>query len=170
MYEPFSIFSTHFKWGVLFFFVILAYGCHRGSPSELPYCSMNSRDQSFVNNNKKDIEKYNKDREKRLRLIEENYEMLMGYARRNGFPYIDFSTQESDSCKFWAVTMTMLHAAQGIPSFYSEKSIRFFKKEMDKGNITKQLLEQCLIVADRTTTDFEAEIKRASEAWGVSVD
>jgi hypothetical protein len=142
-------------------------------PTELSYCEMHETDQSFVNNDKTDMERYEADREKRLQLIKANFESLVTYSMREGFPLVHPEDAVLDSCKYWAVTMTMIHTAQAQPDlFFSPEMSSFFKKEMNKGNIRRELLEQCLIIAFRTNSLSEANtahVSTAAESWGIQL-
>jgi hypothetical protein len=121
-------------------------------PIKLDYCDMISEDQTYVNNDKSDIIKYNADKSKRHEIFKKNFDLIMQKTKVDGFPKTSFNSyQRKDSCKFLAVEMTMIHIAQSNPQmFYSKKYVDIFKSELDKGNIEKRLLKQSSNVTAKT--------------------
>lgn len=136
-----------------------------------PYCEMYKTDQSHVNTDKSNIVQFNTDRNKRISLIEKNFDILIEYSKRFGFPKIEPNLVVTDSCKYWAVTMTMIHTAQINPElFFSKKMVAFFNKELERGNLQRSLLKQCIEITHLTTTpteDLTSTIDRASLEWGL---
>lgn len=137
----------------------------------LDYCTMIAEDQLHVNQDKSDMDRFNADRKKRHKIFEKNFDLLMQKTRQDGFPFVSLQTYAADSCKYWAVTMTMLHTAQSDPAkFFSKKYARIFQAELNKGNIEKSLLEKsCTLTANTIALceDLKPDIRRSVEMWGV---
>ncbi len=155
---------------LLLCFFLCLFGC-RENVKDLDYCFIHETDQSFVNNDKSDMSQFQEDKLKRASLIKKNFKDLVNYSESFGFPYVEPNTSVLDSCKYWAVTMTMIHAAQIQPEeFFSEKNIKLFKKELEKGNIRIELMEQSVIIMVRTydiCRNLESAIKYALSVWGL---
>jgi hypothetical protein len=138
---------------------------------ELDFCKMISEDQLYVNNDKSNMEKYNMDKIERHRLFKKNFNLIMLKTKQEGFPSISLSNAQADSCKFWAVSMTMIHTAQSEPNvFFSKKYVDVFKEEMDKGNLEKELLRRSSITTAMTIDLCEAlkpNIKYATKTWDI---
>jgi|GEM_PF-1387940 len=141
------------------------------SSKKLDYCQMLADDQSYVNNDKSDIEKYNSDRAKRSELLERNFELLIGEIRANGFPDISITGNQIDSCKNRAITITMIHAAQGKPEvFFGMENARLFQKELSNGNLDREVLRRATIIAVRTNDfceNLKPMISKSCELWGL---
>lgn len=167
--EVLAFFTESIKCSLVLFLLVF-FACGK-KIVDLPYCEMHEHDQSYVNTDKSDLQKYENDRSNRLKLIENNFELLINYSKRNGFPFVEPNLSVLDSCKYWAVTMTMLHTAQTRPEhFFSKKMSIFFKKEIDKGFLPKDLLEKCLILTTKTTTlskDEQLDLASAAKLWSI---
>ncbi len=137
----------------------------------LDYCRMIAADQSFVNTNKGNRQAFESDREKRALLIKNNFDLLMEKTRRDGFPSVSASSQRIDSCKYWAVTMTMIHAAQSAPEvFFSKKYASIFNEELQKGNMERSLLQKASMITAKTIElcdDIKPTIEAATQLWEV---
>jgi hypothetical protein len=140
-------------------------------PISLNYCKMIEEDQSFVNTDKTDMNQFNLDKIERHKLFKKNFELLMMKTKQDGFPKVSLNNFKQDSCKYFAITMTMIHTAQSNPNvFFSEKYANLFKREMDKGNIEKKLLTQSATITAKTIDlckDIKPDIKFAVELWGI---
>jgi len=91
---------------------------------DLDYCLIHKTDQRFVNTDKSNMEQFQKDKSKRAALMKQNFKDLISYAELHEFPYVEPNTSVLDSCKYWAVTMTMIHAAQvELESLFSKKNL-----------------------------------------------
>jgi hypothetical protein len=137
----------------------------------LDYCKMISEDQSYVNTDKSDMVNFKADKAKRHEIFKKNFDLLMMKTKQAGFPYVSLNNYQQDSCKYWAVSMTMIHTAQSNPSlFFNKKYAKLFKREMDKGNIEKKLLRQASTITAKTIDLCETikpNIKYATELWGI---
>ncbi len=89
---------------------------------ELDYCQMIAEDQD--------------DTKDRYEAFIRNYQLLIDYTKQNGFPSIDENYLPQDSCKYQAVTFTLVHIAQTAPELlFNNEIIQLFSKEMKKGNL-----------------------------------
>ena len=140
-------------------------------PIELDYCKMIEEDQSYVNNDKSDMVKFNADKSERHKLFAKNFDLIMQKTNHDGFPKTSLTSYPKDSCKYWAVSMTMIHTAQSNPKlFFGRKCADLFKTEMDKGNIERKLLEQSSIITAKTIDlceDLKSRIEYATKIWGL---
>lgn len=140
----------------------------------LDYCKMISEDQSYINTNKTDLVNFEADRTERDEIIKRNFELIMHKTKQEGFPSITLNNSPKDSCKHWAVLMTMIHTAQSNPNtFFSKEHADLFKREMDKGNIEKKLLVQSSIITARTIdlcSELKPKIAYATKKWGIDFD
>ncbi len=95
----------------------------------------------------------------------------MDKTRQDGFPFVSIENYQRDSCKYWAVSMTMIHTAQSNPEvFFSKKYTEIFKSELDKGNIERKLLEQSCIITAKTNElceELQSNIKYATDLWEI---
>lgn len=150
--------------------LLCSFGC-KENVKDLNYCFIHETDQSFVNTDKSDMVQFEKDKLKRASLIKKNFKDLICFSESFGFPFVEPNTSVLDSCKYWAVTMTMIHAAQVQPEgFFSEKNTKLFKRELEKGNIRIKLLEQSVIIMVKTKDlckAMESKIKYALNLWGL---
>ena len=150
------------------FFFILNISCNE-KQIEIDYCKMLERDQSFVNNDKSNIEEFNSDKAKRAVLINQNFELLIKKTKQSGFPNIQNNQTLKDSCLERAVTITMIHKSQIDPDqFYGKSMVKLFKNELEKGNLDNEILKKsCLITA--MTTDLcenlRPRMKSALALW-----
>ncbi len=143
-------------------------------PINLDYCKMISEDQSHVNTDKSDMVKFNADKAERQNKFKKNFELIMQKTEQEGFPFVSLNNYPQDSCKYWAVSMTLIHTAQSRPNlFFSKKYADIFKSEVDKGNIERRLLEQSSIITAKTMElcdHLKPEIKYALKLWGIKSD
>lgn len=144
-------------------------GCGTKTASPLDYCTMLKKDQDNINLDKSDPN-YEDDRTNRINDIKKNFEELISYSRINGFPYVEINMAGSDSCKFWAITMTMIHAAQTQSEyFFSPKMAVYFQKEIDNGHLNYELIEQCIEAAQisKICRTQRKSIHNAMTIWGM---
>lgn len=138
-------------------FVFLT-SCQSDVPIVLDYCKMHAEDQSFLD-----------DSFKRKEMFKKKIHQIMAYTRQQGFPKVSFYDEPFDSCKYWAVTGTMIHIAQAEPALlFNQKTIDFFKKEMEKGNLDKELFIPAFKISSRTNTFCETmkpDIEYALQLW-----
>lgn len=152
-------------------FVLLLNSCD-SKPIELDYCKMIAEDQSFVNNDKSNLEQYNLDKSKRKEIIKNNFALIMEKTKQDGFPLVSLNTYSVDSCKYWTITMTMIHIAQSDPElFFSEKYSKIFESELKKGNMERNLLEKASVITAKTIElceEWKPKIKYATDLWGIN--
>lgn len=138
---------------------------------EIDFCKMLARDQSNLNYGETDETKREENKKKRRQLFLENYKAIIQLTKDNGFPNIDFGNSPQDSCKFWAVTSTLIHMAQSKPEiFFSEETISIFKEEISKGNMESQDLTAAFRVSFITNEfceELEKPIRKAINSWGM---
>ncbi len=155
------------------FFLFGLIACHE-EPINIDYCKMISEDQTYVNTDKSDMVKFKADKEVRHKIFEKNFELIMEKTKQDGFPFVSLNNYPKDSCKYWAVSMTMIHTAQSNPNlFFSKKYANLFKREMDKGNIEKKLLEEPSIITAKTIdlcVELRPDIEYAVKLWGIKLD
>ena len=153
---------------IVAFFITGIIAC-KEEPIALDYCKMISEDQSYVNTDKSNMVKFKADKVERHKIFKKNFELIMKKTDQDGFPYISLNNYPQDSCKYWAVSMTMIHTAQSNPqNFFSKKYVDLIKQEMDKGNIEKKLLKQSSEITARTIelcTKLKPKIEYALNRW-----
>ena len=149
--------------------IIANIGCNSNKPIEIDYCKMLTRDQSYVNREELDPVKRESNREKRKEIFIENYDQIIQLTKQKGFPNINFEDLPQDSCKYWAVTATLIHMAQSKPEiFFSEKTISLFKDEMNKGNLEPEDLTPAFRLSFTTNEfceDLKETINKAVQVW-----
>jgi hypothetical protein len=165
--------SIGIKISTLGFFLIGLVAC-KENPIQLDYCKMISEDQSFVNTDKSDMKSFQADKAERHKIFKKNFDLIMQKTKQEGFPYVSLDNYPKDSCKYWAVSMTMIHTAQSNPGvFFSKQYADLFKREMDKGNIEKKLLEQSSMITAKTIDlcdELKPTIEYATKKWGIDSD
>jgi hypothetical protein len=141
------------------------------APINLDYCKMISEDQLHVNNDKSDTLKYKADRAERYKTFKKNFELIMQKTKQEGFPYVSINNFAEDSCKYWAVSMTMIHTAQSNPElFFSKEYADLFKREMEQGNLERELLERSSIITARTMelcNELKPKLEYAIKTWEI---
>lgn len=151
-------------------FILVLFSCKQ-DPIYIDYCKMIDDDQSFVNTNKRDLEQYNADKLERHKIFKKNFDMLMRKTAQDGFPYVALENLPQDSCKYWAVSMTMIHTAQSNPTvFFSKKYADLFKREMDEGNLEEQTLKRSVEITAKTIElceNIKSDIQYAVGVWGI---
>lgn len=153
---------------LIWLLLIVVFSCNE-EKIEIDYCEMLERDQSFVNNDKSNMEQFNSDKLKRTILINENFELLIKKTKQSGFPNIQNNQMSRDSCLERAVLITMIHKSQLDPDqFYGKSMTSLFESELEKGTLDSEILEKsCLITA--ATIDLcehlRPRIKSALELW-----
>jgi len=130
-------------------------------------------DQAHVNLDKSDLEKYKSDRKKRRQIFKDNYQLIQEYSKSNLFPNVEMGDNIKDSCKYSAITMTLIHMAQAHPeAFFSDQNVDYLKSKIDKGEINNRLLDRATKVAMLTKSiclSMKDKILRAIEKWGLNV-
>lgn len=152
-----------------FILVVISFACRRNHLDNIDFCEILSRDQSFVNVDKSNFEKFMEDREIRMGIINENLDLLLAVTRKNGFPN---SSIVQDSCVDKAAELTIIHAAQiNQEKLFKKATVRLFEREIEKGNLNKQILERALIIMERTSevcVSQKKDIVSAVESWGIN--
>lgn len=145
--------------------------CKRIKPIKIDYCEMLTKDQSHVNHVDTDTSVMKENNRIRQQIFLENYEQLIQLTKGEGFPNISFDSLPQDSCKYWAVTATLIHMAQAKPEiFFSEATISLFKEQMDAGNLESEDLTPAFRISFRTNEfcdDLQAPINKAIQTWGM---
>jgi hypothetical protein len=145
--------------------------CKRIQPVEIDYCEMLTRDQSHVNHVETEKSVMEENNKIRHQIFLENYEQLIQLTKDEGFPNISFDSLPQDSCKYWAITATLIHIAQSKPKiFFSEETISLFKEEMDKGNLESEDLTPAFrisFVTNEFCEDLQEIINKAIQTWGM---
>jgi len=134
---------------------------------------MITEDQQYVNYDKSDIN-YMEDKKKRHEIFENNFNRLLQVTKQDGFPKVSLKTYKQDSCKYEAVTMTIIHIAQSKPEvFFSKKIAHLFNQELRKGNIEKKLLQKSTVVMAKTMEICISQKKKMEYAinlWQIAQD
>lgn len=155
-------------------FVLVSLMACKEKTIALDYCKMIAEDQSYVNTNPSDSINFKADKAKRGKIFEKNFALVINKTKQEGFPYINLKNPQEDSCKYWAVSMTMIHMAQSKPAvFFSKKYVNLFKHELDKGNIEKKLLQRASLITARTIDlceELKPQIEYASKQWAMDID
>ncbi|MCC6722976.1 MAG: hypothetical protein IT258_00605 [Saprospiraceae bacterium] len=143
--------------------------CERIKPNKIDYCKMLTKDQSHVNHVDTDTSVMNENNRIRQQIFLENYVQLIQSTKEEGFPNISEDNLPQDSCKYWAVTATLIHMAQAKPEiFFSEETISLFKKEMDAGHLKSEDLVPAFRISF-TTNEFcdslQETINKALQTW-----
>lgn len=143
--------------------LLFLFSCSEEKPIALDYCEILKTDQSHLGRD-------SMDREKRKKIIHENFDQLIAFSKQNGFPKVSFYDFPFDSCKYWAVSATLIHIVQTKPDlFFEKKTVDFFKTEMDKGNLTPGLLFTAGKVSSISPfcEKLKPEVEYASELWNL---
>jgi hypothetical protein len=150
-------------------FTLIALSCEHNKPIEIDYCEMLARDQYYVNRDETDQAIREENSKKRRQIFEENYEQIIKLTKQEGFPKINFENLPQDSCKYWAVTITLIHIAQSRPEiFFSQETVALFKEEMEKGNLDSKNLAPAFRVSFMTNEfceELQKPIQDAIESW-----
>lgn len=153
-------------------FILILLGCS-SDPAPLDYCLMIEADQSFVNNDRSNLAQFEADRAKREALIEANFDGLLEVVNRSGFPILTDKDKEENTCRYRAITMTMIHTAQLFPErFFGPFCTAIFTTEMKEDRLDQALLERASIITARTMdicTDWKPQIQQALFQWGLDL-
>lgn len=145
--------------------------CKTNKPVEFDYCSMLETDQSHLNEGVADEIKRKENTSLRKKGFEENFQQILELTKQQGFPNVSFENLPKDSCKYWAVTSTLIHMAQTKPEvFFSEETTTLFKEEMNKGNLDSEDLTPAFRMSFATNEfcqNLEASINRAIQTLGM---
>lgn len=160
------------KTEILFYWALLMslLAC-QAKPVHLDYCQMIQDDQSYVNQDKSDMEKFESDKAKRAVLFAKNFDMLMAKTVADGFPRIHENGVTDDSCMKRAVQATMIHTAQSDPElFFGSYVATLFNKEIGKGNLDREVLRRSSIITARTIDlckSLKPQIEIALRLWSL---
>lgn len=151
--------------------ILILIGCN----NELDYCQMLADDQSYVSKSTDSKEQRSANREKRHQLIKANFKQLIAHAESEGFPKIgSLNTSGLDSCRNWAVTMTLFHIGQIDPQlFFEDHTIDILSKEIKSGNLSNKSLVPPLREGfdnHRFCLNNKNSIREAVESWDLKLD
>ena len=152
-------------------FMINLTACKTNKAVELDYCKMLTKDQSHLNEVVIDPNKRKENTSLRNKGFEENFQQILVLTKQQGFPNVSFEELPKDSCKYWAVTATLIHMAQTKPEvFFSEEITSLFKAEITKGNLDSEDLMPAYRISF-TSNEFcqklEASINQAIQTLGM---
>ena len=142
---------------------------------EIDFCKMFELDQSFVNTDTTNMDKYKSDRLKRKNLIKTNFKELIHYSSQNGFPEMgELSATGLDSCRNWAVFITLFHIGQIEPQlFFEDETVELFKSEIEKGNLHSASIFTSLREGFRGyefCSSQEEHIYNALKSWKMEIE
>lgn len=148
-------------------------GCHQND--KIDYCKMLERDQSFVNRDTTDMIRLEADRAMRHELIKNNFRQLIEYSRQNGFPEMGkLNVSGLDSCRNWAVFMTIFHIGQIEPNlFFEDETVSLIKNEIENGNLKSSSIFTSLREGFNGHEFCESrrdEIYSALDSWDIPID
>lgn len=155
----------------VFVFLILAsnISCQLDNPVQINYCEMLTKDQSHVDFDYTDPQVVKSNVQQRKEIFLENYKQIIALTKQEGFPNINFDSLPQDSCKYWAITATLIHMAQAWPDvFFTEETISLLKKEMEEGNLESEDLTPAFRISFHTNEfcdNLEPLIKKAIDTW-----
>ena len=117
--------------------LILLCSCKEKGTKQIDFCNMLKLDQSYVNTDVNDKE-FKSDGIKRNDIFKSNFEELVKYFRSQGFPEIGplKNVTGIDSCRNWAVKMTLFHVGQSQPHLlFQPHVIEVLTKEIKEGRL-----------------------------------
>lgn len=97
--------------------------------TEIDFCTMLHLDQTLRN-------------EERLEVFKENLYKITEYSKTNGFPEMgSLKATGLDSCRNWAVMITLFHVGQSQPKLFFEEEISdVFTSEINNGRLRSKSL------------------------------
>ncbi|HRX29230.1 MAG TPA: hypothetical protein P5235_07570 [Saprospiraceae bacterium] len=145
------------------------------SDKELDYCKMLELDQSFVNSDTTDLEKFNENRSKRKQLIKKNFNDIIEYSDQFGFPEMgNLNVSGIDSCRNWAVFITCFHIGQIEPQlFFEHETVEVLSREIQRGNLESSSLFTSLREGFRNHKFCESQkdfILQTLEKWNIRIE
>jgi hypothetical protein len=157
---------------LLFISLIISFtACTSNKSVEWDFCNMLTKDQSHLNDGVTDADKRKENTSLRNKGFEENFLQILELSKQQGFPNVSFEDLPKDSCKYWAVTATLIHMAQTKPEvFFSEEITLLFKEEMNKGNLDSDDLTPAFRMSFATNEfcqNLEASINHAIQTLGM---
>ena len=148
---------------------LIIHSCCTQETRVIDYCQMIERDQSYTN---PDEIRADDDWMKREAIFLENFDILITETRKSGFPHIETKASGVDSCRYWAVIMTLVHMAQAHPELlFTQEIMELFKSEVEKGNLTAVALTPLFkisFVTNEFCEELKEKINQALQEWGVS--
>lgn len=151
--------------------VVCVIGCKPIEPIELDYCEMLKRDQSYVDRDEPDEKVRTENNRKRGEIFIENFEALISLTKQDGFPEKGLLKTPLDSCRIWAINMTLIHMVQEKPeTFFSQEIVSLFDGELKKGNLEAEDLASPIrtsFMTNRFCSDLRDPIQKAIDVWGV---
>ena len=112
--------------------------CKDAGQKELDFCKMLSLDQSNVFPDTINGIVVKPNSETRVKLFEQNFKQLIQYSEQNGFPELGpLKATGLDSCRRWAVVITLFHIGQSQPKLFFEKHNReVLQNEIENGRMS----------------------------------
>ena len=153
-------------------FVLMS--CKNEASTELDYCKMLKLDQSYVSNGGT-VEELESDNLKRKDIFKDNLDQIIQYSKTNGFPEMgSLQTSGLDSCRNWAVMITLFHVGQTQPILFFEKETQqLLEKEIKEGRLKSGSLFPPLregFEGHEFCLDRKEEMYNALIAWQLKVE
>ncbi|HMR86644.1 MAG TPA: hypothetical protein PKD51_00745 [Saprospiraceae bacterium] len=156
---------------ISFSIIAVCWSCKLNKKVDLDYCNMLEKDQSHMNEGVTDPDKRKENTSLRNKGFEENFQQILELTKQQGFPNVSFEDLPKDSCKYWAVTATLIHMAQTKPEvFFSEEITTLFKEEINKGNLDSDDLTPAYRISftsNKFCQNLEASINHAIQTLGM---
>jgi hypothetical protein len=156
---------------LLFIFLMIQFICCK--KPHIDYCVMLAKDQSYLFDKDVPPEENKIRRETRKALINENFQMLLNEIKKNGFPEITKETQSLDSCKYYAVVLTLTHICQTDPElFYSPEIEKLFLNELNQGRLDRDLLFTPIKIGSNEIVcdGLKKRIEEVIHSWGMNLE
>lgn len=155
--------------------ILTIISCKDSSPKEIDFCRMLELDQSYTDSDSINKEKFNLNKKKRHKLIKDNFNQLIQYSKQSGFPEMgSLQTTGLDSCRNWAVMITLFHIGQIQPKLFFENGTKqLFEKEISEGRLKSGSLFPPLREGFRShdfCIDNKESILAALESWQLNLD
>jgi hypothetical protein len=107
-------------------------------------------------------------RELRKEIFKENLKDLILFTELIGFPTIESKYTQQDSCRYWAISGTLIHNAQANKDvFFSKPIIDIFKREIKKGNLKRDILYPAIKLGlmGKVCDSLHENVLLALESW-----
>jgi hypothetical protein len=134
----------------------------------IDYCKIYEEDQSHIFNPALSKEENQSNLQIRKEIFLKNFDVLMTETKKNGFPNVNQKNREHDECRYDAVLATLIHICQTRPDiFYSEMTRSIFIREIEKGNLSRDLLFTPIKIAShqKICEYLREDIETSITAW-----
>jgi hypothetical protein len=160
---------------LVFVLIFILHSCATKSDIIIDYCEMLALDQSYISSDRSDEEKFQSDRKARKAIFKENFNKIIEYSKINGFPEMgSLQTSGLDSCRNWAVMITLFHVGQSQPHLFFEKETKqLLEKEIEEGRLKSGSLFPPLREGFRNhefCIQERQDIYSALKAWQIEID